>query len=126
MNKFDLIFLLLGEPSSKHINSFLKLYDSAFTAGFHTTVTTSPLDLAHTGRRLRIIVIDAYELNLDDVLAMKACFPHLKNVHLIFLTGSKTTTDMLFENGVATETNICLPLSIGFKGLLGIVTALSR
>ena len=126
MNKFDLIFLLLGEPSSKHVKSFLELYDSAFTAGFHTTVATSPSDLAHTGRRLRIIVIDAYELKLDDVLTMKACFPNLKDVHLIFLTGTQTTTDMLFENGVATEVNICLPLSIGFKGLLGIVSALSR
>ena len=126
MNKFDLIFLLIGSSSASRLDSFFSLYNSAFSAGFNTVIATSPKDLKPDSYKSRVVVVDAHYLDTEDLLETKDCLSNLLNTNIIFLTRNTETEKKLFENKIIDENNMCLPFSIGFRGLKGLLAALSQ
>lgn len=109
MYDFDVIFLLLSSPPSTRFDEILRLHDFAANLGFHTAVATSPIELAITAKRLRIIVIDGDPDSDFDVHAVTAAMRRLNNVAILLLTEA---TLMQGEWGQDAGADICLPIGV--------------
>lgn len=122
MYDFDVVFLLIAPPASSRVDDMLALHDYLASSGVCTTVATNPDDLAQSGRRLRILVIDG-EGGCDfDVYAVISTMRHLNNVAIVFLTDDTFLTG---ERGLYAGADICLPARIAYQEFLQSVFSLA-
>lgn len=111
MYDFDVVFLLIAQPASLRVGDMLGLHDYLAGSGVCTTVATSPTDLAATGKRLRIIVIDGEGGSDFDVYAVVAAMRQLDNVAIVLLADD---TPMARERGLYAGADLCLPAWVAY------------
>ena len=105
----DIVFLLLGSPRSTRFVDFLALHNAVANAGFHTVIATSPAQVGHTARRLRILVIDGDASGEFDPYAVTEALRRVDDAAIMLLTDA---VPLASERGLHAGADICLPRSV--------------